>query len=264
MGSTEIFSCLEKKNPLYKRREYIPDDAKDFCLLWKQRLEPMWSLSSSRVPPAEIKPSQRAVSPLDSSPGSSGSSANHQPRVQILISLPPCNEGFLMIRASLPTALGWRHPSALLDFRTQSLWAASPLEHRQQGSGTCRRCSLQALITEAGQVGFFLMVGCAGRSRAFTLATNHASSECFILPCRNRLSWRGRAGVTRGDARKRYAGARRVWNRTGAGHTWHSKPGKLWRIKELPWWPGTAAWQDSGEHSNVRVFSQATGQECQC
>lgn len=35
--------------------------------------------SNVRSPPTEIKPSQCAVSPLDSSPGSAGSSAHHQP-----------------------------------------------------------------------------------------------------------------------------------------------------------------------------------------
>lgn len=105
----------------------------------------------------------------------------------------------------------------------------------------------------------FLMVGCAGRSRAVTLAlkgrrnTNHVSSECFILPCGNRLSLRGQAGVTRGEHGSATPGQTRVESHRRYAHmtqqTWEAL-----KNQGVAMVTRHCSVTGLGEHSNVRFF----------
>lgn len=103
------------------------------------------------------------------------------------------------------------------------------------------------------------MVGCAGRSRAFTLAlkgrrnTNHASSECFILPCGNRLSLWGQAGVTRGEHGSATPGQTCVESHRRYAHmtqqTWEAL-----KNQGVAMVTRHCSVTGLGEHSNVRFF----------
>lgn len=164
-----------------------------------------------------------------------------------------------MISASLPALPPSSVGSARL--RTRILWAASPLEHRRRGCGTCQRCTLQALITEPGQVGFYRWAVLIAHVPSLLCWKQDIRARDTFLPSYPlfyspfqesfvimRLS-QGHAGW----ARKCYA-RRDVCGITHiSGRTWHSKPGKCWRNKQLPWWPGAAVWQGS-EDMRMSVF----------